>query len=184
MSEAAQSLMTVDEFLASAEERDGRWEIEHGVAYAMAPERLEHARVKLLTVIALGNAIRRAGLPCEAVTDSVAVRITARTAYQPDALVYCGPRLPPEVREVRDPVILVEVLSPSSEWRDVHPKLIGYFSLPSVAHYLVIHPVGRSIVHHSRAGGGLIETRILYDGALRLDPPGLDLNMAELFPQA
>jgi hypothetical protein len=29
-------MMTVDEFLATAEERDGRWEIENGVAYAMA----------------------------------------------------------------------------------------------------------------------------------------------------
>src|SRR4051794_10162649 len=100
----AQTLMTVDEFLASAEERDGRWEIENGVAYAMAPERLDHARVKAMTFMAFHNAIRRAGLPCEAVPDSVAVRISARTAYQPDALVCCGPRLPPQTREIPAPV--------------------------------------------------------------------------------
>jgi Uma2 family endonuclease len=181
MSDAAPELMTVDEFLATAGERDGRWEIEDGVAYAMAPERLDHARVKLATVIALSAAIRRAGLPCEAVPDSVAVRITARTAYQPDALVYCGPRLPPETREVSSPVIVVEVLSPSTEGRDTYTKLIGYFSRPSVAHYLLIHPRDRSVVHHKRAEGGLIETRILYDGPLKLDPPGLDLTVAELF---
>ena len=182
MSEAAQKLMTVDEFLATAEEREGRWEIEHGVAYAMAPERLDHARVKGQTYIALGDAIRRAGLTCEAVTDSVAVRITARTAYQPDALVYCGPRLPPEAREVPAPVIVVEVLSPSTEWRDVHRKLIGYFSRPSVMHYLTIDPRDHSVAHQKRAEGGLIETRILYDGLLKLDPPGLELTVAELFP--
>jgi Uma2 family endonuclease len=182
MSDAAQTLMTVDEFIATADEREGRWEIENGVAYAMAPERLEHTRVKLETVLALRNAIRRAGLNCEAVTDAVAVRITARTAYQPDALVYCGPRLPPDVREVPAPVVVVEVLSPSTEWRDASRKLVGYFSLPGVAHYLVLDPRDRSLVHHRRAEGGLIETRILYDGPLRLDPPGLELTVGELFP--
>lgn len=182
MTEAAQRLMTVDEFLATADEREGRWEIEDGVAYAMAPERLDHARVKGETFIALRAAIHRAGLPCEAVPDSVAVRITARTAYQPDALVYCGPRLPPDVREVPAPLIVVEVLSPSTEWRDAHRKLVGYFSRPSVAHYLTIDPRDRSVAHHKRAEGGLIETRILYDGPLKLDPPGLELTVAELFP--
>jgi Uma2 family endonuclease len=182
MSDVVHAEMSVDEFLATAEEREGRWEIEDGVAYAMAPERLGHARVKLATVVALGNAIRRAGLTCEAVTDSVAVRITARTAYQPDALVYCGERLPPEAREVANPVILVEVLSPSTEWRDERRKLVGYFSLPSVMHYLTIDPRDRSVVHYRRAESGIIETRILYEGALRLDPPGFDLTIAELFP--
>jgi Uma2 family endonuclease len=184
MSDAAQTLMTVDEFLATADEREGRWEIENGVAYAMAPERLDHARVKLETVLALREAIRRAGLPCEAVTDSVAVRITARTAYQPDALVYCGPRLPKDAREVPAPTIVVEVLSDSTARRDIHRKLIGYFSIASVAHYLILEPQDRALMHHKRGEGGVIETRVLFDGPLRLDPPGLDLAVGDLFGEA
>ncbi len=182
MSALAPSVMSVDEFLATAEEREGRWEIENGVAYAMAPERLAHARVKAETYIALRDAIRRAGLACEAIPDSVAVRITARTAYQPDGLVYCGPRLPPDTREISNPVIVVEVTSPSTRSRDESKKLTGYFSLPCVGHYLILDPEERVLVHHKRAEGGLIETRILYDGLLRLDPPGLELTIQELFP--
>jgi Uma2 family endonuclease len=163
----AQTLMTVDEFLATAEEREGRWEIENGVAYAMAPEQLGHSDSKFATTAALRAAIARAKLPCRAVLDGPAVRITARTAYQPDALVYCGPRLPPETREIPDPIVVVEVSSPSTRARDEGKKLIGYFSLPSVAHYLL-----------------LIETRILYGGPLRLDPPGLDLAVEDLFGEA
>ena len=181
MSDAAQTLMTVDEFLATADEREGAWEIENGVAYAMAPERLDHARVKLEAVMALRAAIRGASLPCEAVADSVAVRITSRTAYRPDALVYCGPRLPPEAREVAAPIIVVEVLSDSTARRDIHRKLIGYFSIASVAHYLILEPRDRALIHHKRAGGGLIETRVLSDGPLRLDPPGLDFAVVDLF---
>ncbi len=136
MSALAQNLMTVDEFLATAEERDGRWEIEDGVVYAMSPEQLVHSDVKFAATAALRGAIARAKLPCRAVLDGPAVRISPRTAYQPDALIYCGPRLPPETREIPDPVVIVEVSSPSTRARDEGGKLIGYFSLPSVAHYL------------------------------------------------
>jgi Uma2 family endonuclease len=182
MSAVAKKLMTVDEFLASAEEREGRWELENGVVYAMAPERLGHSDAKFAAVVALRAAIERAKIPCQAVLDGPAVRITSRTAYQPDALVYCGPKLSPDSREIPDPVVIVEVISPSTRARDEGPKLIGYFSLPSVCHYLIIDAANRVLVHHKRAEGGLIETRILSEGALRLDPPGLDLTVTELFP--
>ncbi len=182
MTGAAQRLMTVDEFLATAESREGRWEIEHGVAYAMAPERLDHGRVKGDAYVALRAALRRAGLPCEAVIDSVAVRVTSRTAYQPDVLIYCGPRLPPDIREIANPVIVVEVVSPSTERRDERQKLVGYSSLPSVAHYLTIDPRDRSVLHYRHDGDGQIAPRILYDGDLTLDPPGLQLAIADLFP--
>ena len=180
----AQTLMTVDEFLATAEEREGRWEIENGVAYAMAPERAAHARVKSQTFMALWNAVKRAGLWCEAMPDSIAVRIAAHTAYQPDALVYCGPRIKGGVREIANPVIVVEVTSPATGWRDAGKKFTGYFSVPSVMHYLMMHPDDRVLVHHKRAEGGLTETRIYSEGAVRLGPPGLDLTISDLFGEA
>ena len=73
------------------------------------------------------------------------------------------------------------MLSPSTALRDTHRKLIGYFTLPSVFHYLVVDPIDRNVVHHKRGEGGLIETRPLHEGPLRLDPPGLELSVAELF---
>ena len=48
-------------------------------------------------------------------------------------------------------------------------------------HYLILDPRERGLVHHKRAEGGLIETRIVSEGALRLNPPGLVLKMADLF---
>ena len=184
MSDAAQPLMTVDEFLDAYEGREGRWEIENGVVYAMASEQMDHGRTKVGTYIALRDAIRRAKLPCEAVTDSVAVRISARTAYIPDALVYCGPRLPGDAREAPEPLIVVEVISPSTQLRDERRKFVGYFSLPSVKHYLTIDPLDRSVFHHQRGEDGRIETRLLESGPLRLDPPGLELTVEDLFGEA
>ena len=181
MATAPQMLLTVDEFLARADEREGKWELHDGELVCMAPERLGHGLTKFAAVSALAAAIRRAGAPCLAIPDGVGVRITARSMYIPDALVYCGPRLPSDTLEVPDPVIVVEVLSPSTAARDQGVKLAGYFSLPSVMHYLLLSPKQRMVVHHKRGQGDLIETRILREGALRLDPPGIEVEAKDLF---
>ena len=53
----------------------------------------------------------------------------------------------------------------------------GYFSLPSVEHYLIVDPDRRVVIHHKR-GTDAIETRILREGLLRLEPPGLEVEVA------
>ena len=112
------------------------------------------------------------------------MRVSRRTAFEPDALVTCDPHVPPDAIEIPNPVVVVEVLSEGTARRDHGPKLSGYFSLPSVAHYLILDPEARVLIHHRRGQGDVIETRILTDGPLRLDPPGLDLAVQDLFPPA
>jgi Uma2 family endonuclease len=109
------------------------------------------------------------------------VRIDDTTAYEPDVTLYSGPRLPPSAVEVLNPVIVVEVLSPSTRQFDVSIKLAGYFRLPSVAHYLIVDPTQPSIVHHSRGTGDTIVRRVVTDGSIVLDPPGLELVVADLY---
>ena len=57
-----------------------------------------------------------------------------------------------------------------------YAKLVDYFRLPSVLHYLIVRAEERVIVHHARAEGGTILTRILRDGPILLDPPGIVLT--------
>jgi Uma2 family endonuclease len=109
------------------------------------------------------------------------VRIDETTAYEPDAVVHCGPQLPSSAVEVPDPVIVVEVLSPSTRQFDVSIKLAGYFRLPSVAHYLIVEPTQPLIVHHCRGRGDTILTRVITEGTIALDPPGLELAVADLY---
>lgn len=173
--------MTVDEFLVWAEGRPGRYELVDGVVCQMLVERVLHAETKAECFIALRTAIRRAGVACHALPDGMTVRITDRTAFEPDALVYCGDKLPGDDLEVRAPVIVVEVISPSTSSRDTGAKLKGYFSLPSVRHYLIVDATERSVVHHARDDGGAIATHIVTEGSLRLDPPGIEVPLAEMF---
>jgi Uma2 family endonuclease len=181
MPTVATPLMTVDEFLAWAEGREGCWELQDGELVAMAPERVAHLETKAEAFMALRSAIRRANAPCHAVPDGATVRVAARTAFEPDALVYCGPRLPPHAIEIPEPLIVVEVLSEGTAARDHGVKLAGYFSLPSLTHYLILDADSRTAIHHKRGPGDLIETRILKDGQLRLDPPGLEIPVQDMF---
>jgi Uma2 family endonuclease len=172
--------MTVDEFLAWAEGRPGRYELADGEVVAMSPERTRHAEVKFAAQTTLAQCIREAGVPCRVLPDGMTVRIDRSTAYEPDALVYCGPRLAGDAVEVPNPVVVVEVLSPSTGGVDTGAKLTGYFAIPSVQHYLILDPV-RSILVHHRRGVDAIETRILADGTVRLDPPGIEFPVVDLF---
>jgi Uma2 family endonuclease len=190
MSAAVKEKMSADEFLIWAEAQEGRWELQDGAPVAMSPERVAHVRAKGEVFQSLSAAIVRAGSPCKALLNGAGVRIADGTVFEPDALVYCGPRLPPDAIEVPNPTVVVEVLSASTAARDHGVKLTGYFSLPNVAHYLVLDPERRVLIHHKRGQGDIhhkrgqgdvIETRILTEGVLRLDPPGLEAPVAEMF---
>ena len=181
MTAAPQIRMTADEFLAWARNQPGRYELHQGIVYAMSPEGVAHAKIKFAVQTALANGIRTRGLPCHMLPDGLTVRVEATKAYEPDALVYCGPELPSSAIEVPEPVIVVEVLSPSTRRIDAAAKLAGYFRVPSVAHYLIVDPNEPLIFHHARGTGDTILTHVVRAGAITLDPPGLELAMADIY---
>ena len=132
--------------------------------------------------LALHHAIGTAGLTCSAYPDGMAVRIDDDTVYEPDAQVRCGAPLADDEIKVTDPIIVVEVLSPSSRARDTGAKLEDYFRLPSVRHYLIVKTENRTVGHHHRLADDTIRTRIARSGELTLDPPGITIAVEALFP--
>jgi Uma2 family endonuclease len=183
MSAVLKEDVTVDEFLVWAEGRPGRYELLHGRIYAMSPQRAVHAVVKMAIATELNRAVKSSGLAWHVMPDGMTVRITDDTAHEPDALVYCGPKVADDVLEIKSPMIVVEVLSPSTRAIDVGTKLPNYFSLPSIKHYLIVAPESsrRLVTQHSRQADGTILTTILRGGSIRLEPPGLELDFESLF---
>jgi Uma2 family endonuclease len=173
--------MSVDEYLTWAEGQPGRYELYDGTVYAMSPEGAGHAEVKGAVYRALLAGIAERGVRCHALPDGMTVRVDNETAFEPDALVYCGGKVAPSTLEIRDPVIVVEVLSPSTRRIDASKKLAGYFRLPSVAHYLIVDPGQPLIIHHARGADDAILTHIVREGAITLDPPGLALVLADVY---
>ena len=174
--------MTAEEFVAWAMHQElGRFELIDGVVVQMNPERLVHADVKLNLAIALRAAFRLAGLEGKVLGDGMAVRIDETTVHEPDALVRCGASLPDDTTILTDPVIVCEVLSPSTGPVDTGLKLLNYFTLPSVQHYLVVNTTKRTVLHYARGPDGQPTLRTVSEGDLRLDPPGLTIAVADLF---
>ena len=79
-------------------------------------------------------------------------------------------------------IVVVEVVSPSSEQRDYVEKARGYATVPTIAHYLIIDPTARTLHHHTRAtltSGA--DPELVTGLILRLDPPGLAVDLSGLF---
>jgi Uma2 family endonuclease len=175
--------MTVDEFLAwSVRQDSGRYELFGGRVVMQQSQSWGHAELKVRLYNVLASAVEHAGASCYAAPDGMTVRIRKDEAYEPDALIAPLPK--PNLRdlEIPNPILVAEVLSPSTARRDLVDKLAGYFQVPSVQHYLVIDGDEQEIIWHRRAASGAVEPpEIVREGSLRLDPPGIEIAVADVF---
>jgi Uma2 family endonuclease len=173
--------ITVEEFLAWTSQQPGsdRYELVSGEVVGMAGDRVRHNRLKFAAARALDDAVHEAAQPCTVFTDGVGVRIDEWTLRIPDASVQCGPEADPEAMVI-EPLIVLEVTSPSSVRSDEDHKLLEYMSVPSIQHYVIVYPGSQAIVHHQRGEAGTIATRIMREGVLEMHPPGLRVGVDRL----
>ncbi len=157
----------------------GRYERVDGRIVAMPPERGAHLRVKGAVYKTLDHAVARAGVDCQALPDGATVE-TGDSDYEPDALVNCGEPMADDAVAAPNPVIVVEVLSPGTAATDTGGKLADYFRVASVAHYLIVHPIRRMVTHHRRTGTR-IDTLVVVNGPITMDPPGITITVEELY---
>lgn len=178
--------MEVPEFLAWSERQpDDRYELVDGEIVAMTRDTVRHNRAKLAAYRAFDDAVRAAGLlPCVTLVDGVGVVVNDKTLRIPDVLVQCGAEPDPDAMIVESPLVVVEVVSASSEREDTDFKLVDHFSVASIHHYLIAFSDRRVVVHHQRSSGGGIATRIASDGDIALTPPGISVAVVALLGPA
>lgn len=159
----------------------GRFERIDGLVVAMAPERLSHVDRKAMVWLALRRAVAAAGLPCHVYGDGATVEVDDND-FEPDALLRCGDSLSGDGVSVPDPLVVVEVLSPSTRQGDLTRKMVAYFRVPSVKHYLIFWAERPQVIHHRRRDDNeAIDTRVLTAGEIRLDPPGVSITVEEVY---
>ncbi len=170
--------MTSDEFIAWAMEQPDteHYELHDGEVVSMSPERHGHGVTKSEISYRLRTAIDKASLKCWVFIDSMAVEIDANTVFEPDIVVRCGDLLEFDATRIVDPLIVVEVLSPSTRGRDLTTKFAGYLNIASLRHYIVVDPLLKRVLHHRRDPAGNITSMILGDQPITLDPPGIVLE--------
>ncbi len=134
--------MTVDEFVdwVADAEPGTRWQLRDGEPEMMAPPTDAHGSIQSELARLIGNHLVERGRRCRVVTaPGVVPRVRSdQNMLIPDLGVTCAP--PSTGRAIPEPVVLVEILSPSNE-RETRANLWAYTTIPSVAEILVIGSV-------------------------------------------
>lgn len=176
--------MTVAQFLAWRQEHGIKHaELDNGIPVVAQAQTVRHSERKVRIFNQLERAIALAGLPCRPLMEMLVPidGLQGKRGYEPDVLVQCGEPPSPDAITIPDPLIVFEVVSPSSGRIDTVLKMPWYFALSSVLHYIIIEPQLRFLVWHAReTPDATIQTRILREGAMQLHPPGLALDAGAL----
>lgn len=177
--------LTIKEFLRwSLEQQRGRYELVDGRIVAMGAETATHAKTRIRLCNALMATVERSGQPVYALPDGMTVPIAEGRAYEPDALIAPLPEIAGDAMEVANPIVVFEILSPTptSQRRDFTEKVEGYSRVATILHYVIIDPEERLALHYRREGNVLMPPVAPSEGRVRLDPPGLELALADVFP--
>jgi Uma2 family endonuclease len=167
---------TVEEFEAWHARQPERWEFIDGRPRLMAPASMRHSIIKANAFAALHGAL--ADTPCRALVDGPQI-LTDEISAIPDVVVTCAP-LDLSTPVIAAPVIIVEVMSPSSEADDAGRKWFSYRKIPSLKHYLVVSQDERVVQVHSRSGD-LWRERFVSSGAIELDDPPVRLEVDAIY---
>jgi len=155
--------MTYAEYLAAEATSDVRHEYLNGEVWAMAGGTPEHGALAL----AIGGELRGAlrGKPCRVYSSDVRVRVsdTGLSTY-PDVSVVCGQleTAPDDKDAITNPVVLVEVLSDTTEAYDRGAKAAHYRRTPSLREYVLVSQAEPLVEVFRRAESGrweLLEAR-------------------------
>jgi Uma2 family endonuclease len=153
-----------DAFILAYGENDVRYEMYDGEVFAMAGGSPNHSLVSGNAFSALKQRARPRGCETHGADLYVRPNDDNKSAMSPDAYVRCGPKMPQTQRYVTDPVVIVEVLSPSTMGFDRGQKLYRYFKFTSLEHVILLYQDEYRAEMWTRPPEGAVETDV--DGNL------------------
>jgi Uma2 family endonuclease len=181
VAEPAIRRMSLDEFLRWDDGTDTRYELIHGFPLAMAPPARAHG-ILCATLGAMINAGLRSRRPCRAQTEAgIPHPDRDDTFYIADLAVTCRPHERGE-QLLRDPVLIVEILSRGTERHDRRAKVPAYRSIESVKEILLVDSESAyAEILRRHDSSWLNEIVRSQEGELHLSSIDLRLSMAELY---
>lgn len=155
--------MTVEEFLQWNLLQDERYELVDGVPVplrGMAGTTNQHDAITVNLIVALGNQLRNSG--CRPTTADTAVRTKIKGVRRPDVTIECGP-VNKDSLEAGNPVVVFEVLSPTTRKSDRTIKLQEYLKHPNLRAVVHIDPDELDIVVFTKdKSGNWLDNRLEY----------------------
>ena len=129
--------MSVEEFLDFVEDNEDWFEYIDGEPRQMTGGKLNHFRIINRILVLLGS--RLSDTDCEAIAGGMLVKAGETRLVAPDVSVVCGePETEADTRILLNPILVVEVTSPSSIDYDRVSKREYYGDAPSIQAYLVV----------------------------------------------
>lgn len=184
MSTAPKPFITAEEYLIRERKAEYRSEYFRGEMFAMAGASANHNLIVGNCIQTLGQQLKKK--PCRVYPSDLKLRIEATGLYTyPDLSVVCGePRLESDGGDVLlNPVVLVEVLSDSTEAYDRGKKFEHYRTIPGLKHYVLIAQDRSSIDCFSRQADGSWNLTSCQgvEGKIVLEAIDCELTSAEVY---
>lgn len=176
--------MATEDYLQLEARSPLRHEYINGEIFAMTGGSLRHNVIALSLASALRTHLHNT--PCRAFMNDVRVRVLKTNAYYyPDILVNCGrdtQAMDLASGEVDDAVLIVEILSQSTEAIDRREKLLAYRTLPSLAEYtLISQDDARVEIHRRRGDIGWEKIEYSGDEIVELASVKLQISMRDIY---
>ncbi|MBS1810280.1 MAG: Uma2 family endonuclease [Acidobacteria bacterium] len=177
--------LTVEEYIALDKNSEERYEYFDGEVFAMAGGSPNHSRLSVNVCSILREKLH--GKTCEVFNADMRINVPAAFPYRyPDASVACGESVFDEIEgqyRLVNPILIIEVLSPSTENYDQGKKFTEYQSIESFREYLLIaqdRPYVIQYIKQSRRRWLRIEHEGL-ESEVQLESLGVTLTLAELY---
>ena len=177
MSNTAEKLMSLEEFLAWEREQPERYEYDGEVIKMMTGGSLDHSTIASNLWTALRDQLRRSA--CRAFRGDTKV-IANNSLRYPDLSATCT-LVRGNGDTVLEPVLVIEVVSPSTEREDRGRKKFDYFATPSILQYAIIEQDERRIDLYTRAGDRWTNEIIAGEGVLKLSSIGVEVSLAAIY---
>jgi Uma2 family endonuclease len=136
-----------------------------------------HSRIQVNLLGLLFNALR--GHRCQPHGSDLKVQLAGRIRY-PDAFIVCS-TVSSGAFVVHDPVVVFEILSPSTSDKDHFEKNLEYRDIPSIQRYVMLEQSRRGATVFSRDGDDWVGHVLTGGHGLELPEVGITLAMAELY---
>lgn len=169
--------MTLDEFLAWEREQPERHEFADGVIKMMAGGSLDHSTIASNLRTVLREKLRGTG--CLPFRGDAKVLANGAVRY-PDLAVTCSP-VNGRGDIVPEPILVIEILSPSTERSDRGRKKFDYFATPSIRQYAIVEQDERRIDLYTRTEPGWINEIISGDMPLKLSAIGVEIGLDTIY---
>ena len=180
-----QHYYTLEEYFALEKASDARFEYWDGDIVCMSGGSRTHYRISGNVHYALARALN--GGPCETFTGDAPIWTPTLPPYRyPDASAACGElqyQNKNDIDALVNPVLVVEVLSPSTAARDEGPKFTAYQAIPTLRDYLLVSQDEPRVTHYARLEDGTWESHDVTDlnTALQLNSVGAALKLRDVY---